>query len=68
MSETRFAWLLETTVDSRPAWFKDKHLHSGRPEYTFDANEAKQWATKEEAEAANKSPFHKYTATEHGFG
>ena len=66
MSDT-VAWLLETTIDGRPAWFKGKMLHSGKSECTFDSTEAVKFATKEQAEAAPamKSPYHKYIATEH---
>lgn len=67
------AWLLETLVvpnghtGTRIAYFKGKHLHSGLPEYTFDANEALQFDSKESAEAHPKSPYHEYTATEHAW-
>lgn len=68
--KTEFCWLLETKVGDRPAWFKGKSLHGSGPEYTFDANEAVKFSSKEEAEASRgmKSPFHKYVALEHGFG
>lgn len=32
------AWLLETEVSGRIAYFKGKHGHGSGPEYTFDAN------------------------------
>ncbi len=36
--------------------------------FDFDANEARKFTSKEDAEANNKSPYHKYVAMEHGFG
>lgn len=69
MSETEFFWLLEGKLDDGTViYFKGKGLHSGRPEYTTDANEARKFQGKEDAEAHNNSPWHKYVPMEHGFG
>ena len=65
------AWLLETEIVENGtrmiAYFKHKMLHSGKPDYTFDPNEATQFSSKEDAELHNTSHFHTFVAVEHGW-
>lgn len=58
------AWLLETSVNGRPAWFKGKDAN-GAPEYTFESTEAVKYTSREEANMANKTHSLGYEATDH---
>lgn len=67
---TEFTWLLEFEENGVIHYYKGKGLHSSKPEWTLDPNEAGRFNTQEEADEGVKhhSLFHKYKAVEHGFG